>query len=82
MADSNKWVLPVTIGRTHEGRELGVGIGTFYSKDEAITWGAKLLKEHRITGFVEPVELMTLKQYDAWRASMAITVIDGSPATG
>ena len=82
MADSNKWVLPVTIGRTHEGRELGVGIGTFMSKDEAISWGAKLLKEHRITGFVEPVELMTLKQYDAWRASMVTSVGDNSRQSG
>lgn len=69
---SSTWILPVTVGRTHEGREVGVGIGTFMSKDEAMSWGARLLKDRRITGFVEPIEQMTLKQYDAWRAALAM----------
>lgn len=68
---SNTWILPVTVGRTHEGKEVGVAIGTFYSVEEARSWGARLLKDHRITGFVEPIEQMTLKQYDAWRAALA-----------
>lgn len=69
---SNAWILPVTVGRTHEGREVGVAIGTFFSEAEALQWGVKLVKEGRVTGFVEPIPQMTLKQYDAWKAAQAL----------
>lgn len=67
-----KWILPVTVGHTHEGREVGVAIGTFDSREEAHTWGVKLVKEHRVTGFVEPIEQMTLKQFAEWRESLTV----------
>ena len=63
------WILPVTVGRTHAGKEVGVAIGTFPTADEALAHGVRMVKAGEITEFVEPIEQMTLRQFAAWRAA-------------
>lgn len=69
------WILPVLVGRTHEGVDVVKAIGTFTSEDEALQWGVKLVRQRKILDFRSPTEQMTLRQYDAWKAGLRAEIL-------